>query len=142
MIWNYPASFIKVLIKWYFTNLKQKRKKYSHTWATIQCFSPYATSQWARWRSWNIPGMFHPTFENDPLIVQNDKCMNVQVRIFIQCSELNAKWIIWIQNVAWTLEVICAMEALGNRSIFYDIWNISIQRLYNVNSEHSGKVRT
>ena len=29
--------------------------------------------------------------KNDPLIVQNEHCMNVQVRMFIERSELNAK---------------------------------------------------
>ena len=36
-------------------------------------------------------GMFGPTFKNDPPIVQNENCMNVQVRMFMECSELNAK---------------------------------------------------
>ena len=52
------------------------------------------------------------------LIVQNENGMNVQVRMFIECSELNAKWIIWIQNFVWILEVVCAVEALGNSSVF------------------------
>ena len=43
----------------------------------------------------NIHGKFQecfwPTFKNDPLIVQNENCMIVQVRMFIECSELNAK---------------------------------------------------
>ena len=36
------------------------------------------------------PGMFGRTFKNDPPIIQNENCMNVQVRMFIECSELNA----------------------------------------------------
>ena len=48
-------------------------------------------AQWARLHSWNIPGMFGRTLKNDPLIVQNENCMNVQVNMFIKCSELNAK---------------------------------------------------
>ena len=34
---------------------------------------------------------FACTFENDPLIVQNESCMNVHVRIFIEYSELNGE---------------------------------------------------
>ena len=44
----------------------------------------------------NIHGTFQEcygecSFKNDALIVQNENCMNVQVRMFIECSELNAK---------------------------------------------------
>ena len=34
---------------------------------------------------------FAQTFENDPLIVQNENNMNVKVRMFTEFSELNAK---------------------------------------------------
>ena len=40
-----------------------------------------------------------------------ENCMNVQLRMFIECSEL-----IWILNFVRTLEVVCAVEALGEHS--------------------------
>ena len=62
----------------------------------------------------NIHGTFQECFAVHPLKVQNDNCMNAQVRMFIQYSELNAKWIIWILNVVWAFDVVCLVEALGN----------------------------
>ena len=63
----------------------------------------------------NIDGTFQECLgehsKNDPLIVQNENCMNVQVRMFIECAELDSEFV-------RTIEVGRAVEALGYSSVF------------------------
>ena len=70
----------------------QAEVRFHDRWSVILMMNNgHDSTQCPQYHSWKIPGMFCPTSEIDPLIVQNENCMNVQVRMFIECSELNAK---------------------------------------------------
>ena len=70
----------------------QAEVRFYDIWSIILMMNnDHVSTQCPQYHSWNIPGMFCPTPETDPRIVQNENCMNVQVRMFIEFSELNAK---------------------------------------------------